>query len=334
MTESRSHYAKTRVLTSPPAVSPVDSDVKRPKWSVMIPVYNCGQYLRSTLESVLKQDPGADKMQIEVIDDCSTDQDVEKIVFLISKGRVKYYRQQQNVGSLQNFYTCIDRSRGELIHLLHADDIVDVGFYKTIEHLFEKQPRIGAAFCRYRYINDNGTFLWNQPEEMRWEGILDNWLERMCERQRIQYVAMVVKRDVYEHLGGFYGAEYGEDWEMWTRIAAHYPVGYTPTILAAYRRHDFSISGRSFLTAKNMQDLQWVMGQVKKYLPKEKEKSISEKSRRFYAHYALRVADGLWKTLRRKDAARAQVRAAWGMQKDFFLLCKIMKLYTRMTLNI
>jgi len=31
---------------------------------------------------------------------------------------------------------------------------------------------------------------------------------------------MVVKREVYEKLGGFYGVEYGEDWEMWVRIAA------------------------------------------------------------------------------------------------------------------
>jgi cellulose synthase/poly-beta-1,6-N-acetylglucosamine synthase-like glycosyltransferase len=42
-------------------------------WSVMVPIYNCPpHYLRETLKSVLRQDPGPAEMQIEVIDNCST----------------------------------------------------------------------------------------------------------------------------------------------------------------------------------------------------------------------------------------------------------------------
>jgi cellulose synthase/poly-beta-1,6-N-acetylglucosamine synthase-like glycosyltransferase len=35
----------------------IPDDVPRPLWSVMIPVYNCANYLRETLASVLIQDP-------------------------------------------------------------------------------------------------------------------------------------------------------------------------------------------------------------------------------------------------------------------------------------
>ena len=56
-----------------PRFDPLPPDVGRPVWSVMIPTYNCARYLRETLASVLAQDPGPDQMQIEVIDDCSTD---------------------------------------------------------------------------------------------------------------------------------------------------------------------------------------------------------------------------------------------------------------------
>ena len=57
---------------SPPSIAPVPEGVHRPKWSVMIPTFNCANYLRQTLESVLAQDPGPEQMQIEVVDDCST----------------------------------------------------------------------------------------------------------------------------------------------------------------------------------------------------------------------------------------------------------------------
>src|SRR5277367_1859957 len=108
-----------RIPGEPPEILPVPDHIKRPLWSVMIPVYNCSQYLTNNILSVLAQDPGAERMQIEVVDDCSTDTDVESLVQEIGKGRVKYFRQHENVGSLRNFETCINRATGRYIHLLH-----------------------------------------------------------------------------------------------------------------------------------------------------------------------------------------------------------------------
>jgi glycosyltransferase involved in cell wall biosynthesis len=323
-----------RLLTEPPVIPSIEDGLPRSLWSVMIPVYNCAHYLRETLRCVLIQAPGESEMQIEVVDDCSTDDDVERLVWEVGRGRIKYYRQDHNVGSLRNFLTCLRRSRGHLIHLLHGDDLVRPGFYKEMQTFFANEKDMGAAYSRFAYVNENGDFLYAHELEREKRGILENWLERISERQRIQYVAMVVKREVYEDLGGFYGVEYGEDWEMWVRIAAKYRVGYVPTILALYRRHHSSITGRSFITGKNMNELTSVINAIRKYIPEEKRDAITYKSRKFYAHYAIRVAMALWVDLRHKQGAIAQLKAAWNMQKDFYLLLKILKLYTRMTLNL
>jgi glycosyltransferase involved in cell wall biosynthesis len=323
-----------RIPHEPPKVNPVANGTIRPQWSVMIPVYNCARYLPEALKSVLMQALSEEEMQIEVVDDCSTDDNVAEIVDRVGKGRVKYFRQTHNVGSLWNFHTCITRANGYFIHLLHGDDRLRNGFYKYFNRFFSRCRDVGAAFCRYAYIDENGKFLYYQKAEMGHEGVLADWLTTLGERQRIQYVSIVVKREVYEALGTFYRVEYGEDWEMWMRIASRYKMGYVPTVLAEYRRHDNSISGKSFLTGRNMQELASVMENIQEYIPVERREHVTKTSKKFYAHYAVKTANALWKKFRHKSGAVAQVREAWRMSRDVKLLYKIIKLYTRITLNI
>lgn len=278
----------------PPVIKPVEDSAPRPLWSVMIPVYNCLHTLEETLNSVLIQAFPVDEMQIEVVDDASTDGDVQQLVEQIGKGRVRYFRQQSNVGSLSNFETCINRAQGKIVHLLHGDDKVRVGYYAKISELFEKYPEAGAAFCRYATIDARSKVLWDHGKEMQEDGILDDWLNRIASQQRLQYCTIAVRREVYERLGGFYGVIYGEDWEMWVRIAAHYPVAYTPEVLAEYRMHNNSISHRAFLDASHVKDMAWVIDRIQKWLPPDKKGVFRREASKRYAAYSLDVANIIW----------------------------------------
>lgn len=300
----------------------------------MIPVYNCAPYLVEALKAVLAQAPAEDQMQIEVVDDCSTDAHVAVLVQQVGGGRVKYFRQEQNVGSLRNFETCINRARGHLIHILHGDDLVKPGYYEHMDRLFDRYPEIGAAFCRYVYIGQSSKPLYYREPEMDHPGILDNWLVRLAQRQRLQFCTVTVKREVYEKLGGFYGVDYGEDWEMWVRIARHYPVAYDPEVLAAYRLHAYSISGQSYATAKNLKDLQWVIRTIQQYLPEKEKEKLFREAMRFYAHYGIKIANDLWYGLHDRQGASTQIREAWSMYRDALLVWKIAKLHVKMALNI
>src|SRR5512143_2035432 len=226
-------------------IAPIGANSARPFWSVMIPTYHCARYLRQTLESVLAQDPGSEAMQVEVVDDYSTLDDPESVVKEIGKGRVTFHRQPQNVGHTKNFETCLTRARGKVIHLLHGDDYVLDGFYQKMQHGFESQTEIGAAFCRQIFMDETGIWKDYSPEEQVTSGILNNWLERLAEEQRIMTPSIVVRREVYERLGGFDSRLIcSEDWEMWVRIASQYPVWYEVEPLAAYRMHSASNTGR------------------------------------------------------------------------------------------
>ena len=159
-------------------ILPVPEGIPRPLWSVMIPTYNCANYLRETLTSVLTQDPGPEVMQIEVVDDHSTKDDPEAVVRELAGDRVSFYRQPQNVGHVKNFNTCLQRSRGKLIHLLHGDDGVRNGFYQKMQKAFDTQPNIGAAFCRHIYMDENGHWKSLSSLEQPDNGVIENWLEK------------------------------------------------------------------------------------------------------------------------------------------------------------
>jgi cellulose synthase/poly-beta-1,6-N-acetylglucosamine synthase-like glycosyltransferase len=269
-----------------PEIPPVPASHARPRWSVMIPTYNCAAYLRQTLESILEQDPGPDAMQIEVVDDWSTD-DPQAVVDELAPSRVGFHRQPENVGAVRNFNTCLLRARGELVHLLHGDDWVRDGFYETMARPFAN-PEIGAAFCRYVAADDSGNWQKIASLEQPIAGILPDWLAQIAEGQRLQTPCMVVRRAVYEAVGGFDARlEYAEDWEMWVRIAARYAVWYEPEPLAVYRVHTSSLSGQMLRTGENVRRLRLAVETNAHALPPDRVEEINRAAYRSTALAAL-----------------------------------------------
>jgi GT2 family glycosyltransferase len=290
-------------------IAPVTAH-SRPRWSVMIPSFNRASYVGATIESVLAQDPGPELMQIEVVDDCSGD-DVEQVVAEVGRGRVDFFRQPENVGSARNFATCLRRARGELVHLLHSDDAVLPDFYETLQRPFDALPELGAAFCRYRVIDAQGNRLQLGDQEQQQPGVLEGWLTKIALGQRLQTPCMVVRRSVYEDLGGFdERLSYCEDWEMWVRIAAHYPVWYEPEPLALYRIHSTSISGASLRTGANVADLRIAIRLHRPLLPPAREREITAAALEETATTALRRGG--------RALGTGDARAFWAQAREAF----------------
>jgi hypothetical protein len=324
----------TRIPPTPPTIPPVATGVDRPLWSVMIPIFNCRGYLGESLRSVLRQAPSVDVMQIAVIDDASTDVDVKQMVQDISGDRVEYFRQPQNVGVLRNFNSCLERARGQFLHLLHADDRVLPGFYAVIGKLLSEYPQAAAAFARQRYIDESGDVLAIPAPEGDAEGLLEGWLERIAIEQRLQYVAIAVRRRVYEELGGFFGVTYGEDWEMWVRIASKYPIAYTPEPLADYRIHQRSITHANLRSGQNIIDNAWVRRTIQTYIPDACKKRVWKESAIACAYDGLEIANRLWREEGNKQAAQRQIMEATRLHAHPAICFEILKLYARMSLNM
>lgn len=322
-----------RTPQNPPSIKPVEVDSERPLWSVMIPSYNCSKYLKATIESVLVQVGDRDDTQITVVDDFSTDDDIEALVTNIGKGRVSLFKQTQNVGSLRNFETCINISKGKLIHILHGDDMVKPGFYQEVEKLFNDFPTIGAAFTGILAIDQNNTVIDEFKKPRDTPGIVEDLLFKIAQRQFLQTCGVVVKRSVYEELGGFYLVHYGEDWEMWARIASKFQVASSPKNLALYRVHNNNISTRYIATGQNIRDIKTVINTIQHYLPAEKRKELKRIASRNFALYFSGASHGIYRNSKARDIALKQAKHAMLLHLSPRTVKSFIKLYIKTIFN-
>ena len=216
-----------------------------PRWSVMIPVYKPDDLLRETLlAAIAARDACGESMQLEIVDDASPDCDVVALLASWGIGGVPVFRRTVNGGLGRCWNTCIARAQGELVHILHQDDLVEPHFYARMSATARAFPEAGMLFCRTRFEEGKATSRVDVPEQSA-PGPIPGWLEKICSAQRLQCPSAVVRRAVYAALGGFDETlRYVIDWEMWIRIAAYRAVAYVPEVLAVYRIHANTQSSR------------------------------------------------------------------------------------------
>lgn len=242
------------MVAAPERIAPVAPGIHRPFWSVMIPTYNCAQYLVKTLESVLAQDPGPEQMQIEVVDDVSTKDDPEVVVKDIGKGRVQFYRQPKNIGPTPNFNSCLQRSRGHWVHVLHGDDYVLPGFYSKLAEMIQGHSEIALACSRVFFVDENAAIEGMSPRL----GLLEKPtrdVTYMFIRNHLQFAGVALKRGFVEEHGGFHPSlVHTADWEMWIRCISMGTGMIVNEPLAAYRFFSANHTSQLMRTAENLKD--------------------------------------------------------------------------------
>lgn len=301
----------------------------RPEWSVMIPAYEGGSYLEKTLKSVLIQDPGFEAMQIEVVDDCSQRENLKEIVDRVGKGRVAYYRHPKNMGAIATFNMCLERSKGWWVHILHGDDTVLPGFYLRFYEATKRQD-VGAAFCQHAFIDEDDHWQRISRLERKRAGALDRqWVEDQMVWNFVQAPSIVVRRSVYEEIGGYDTRLFHTaDWDMWKRIAVRYTIWYEPTILACYRVRAGSDTSKLMRSGRNIEDRRRAISLMEERLPGDSSRRLSNRARRQCALAGIWAANNM---LERKDyrAAMAQAREALKTSRALIVFREIAWLLLR-----
>ena len=234
----------------------------RPRWSVVIPVHNCADYLAQALPEVVAQLAARDDAEILVVDDASQDGPAG-VVDRLGRGRVQYRPNPGHLGAVATFNRCLDLATGELVHLLHGDDMVLPDFYASVEQAFADHPAAVAAVCRVQDVDAENVPTYVTRSYRNGTGVWTDALEAFAVSNRVRAPGIVVRRAAYEQVGGYRtDLPHAADWEMWTRLAAHGPIVFVDRVLACYRRHAGSDTSARARTGANIRERVTAIGVI------------------------------------------------------------------------
>ncbi len=260
-----------------------------PLISVVIPLYNGVAYVRRSIPSVLGQTYS--DFELIVVDDGSTD-DGPEVVRTFTDARVRLIR-QENAGVSAARNRGVAEAQGTYVAFLDADDEWEPQFLDAIAHLSVAYPTAGIWATGYRRIFPTGPSVEFTLAESRSRTTLqiDDYFRRLPGGSIVHASAVAIPVSVFRKLGGFReDCHWGEDQEMWARIALHYPLGYDTRILSRF--HQTGRQQKPRFRSSPTRDPLLTTLQVALSVAPADPPTDREQIRRL-ARYQLRV--GLWK---------------------------------------
>ena len=203
-----------------------------PDITVVVPLYNKAAHIERCMHSILAQ-KDAD-FEIVVVDDGSLDGG-GVLVEALRDPRIALVR-QRNQGRSAARNRGIEAARAELVALLDADDEMGPRHLATLLRLRQRFPRAGLYATGYRKTF-HGNFTVDvsvRPGGRSQPMLIDNYFA-YASRYIVCSSNVALPRAVLREFGGFVLNEtWGEDIDLWGRVALRYPLAYDPQICNTY----------------------------------------------------------------------------------------------------
>jgi len=186
-----------------------------PKFSILIPCYNCAMTLPDTLASCLRQE--FDDFEVVLVDDCSKENIVDIYndflpLFTERRIRLTYHRNEVNSGVSFSRNLAWDQATGEYICFLDSDDVWHASKLQIINHILS-----GATFdCMCHLYTD-------KKEQFSGARRLSDYLPQQLSQLALllknpsQTSCFVLRRSIAERFDT--AMSFCEDYDLWLRIS-------------------------------------------------------------------------------------------------------------------
>jgi glycosyltransferase involved in cell wall biosynthesis len=201
---------------------------KKPKISVLLPVYNAERFLRQSIESILKQ--SFEDYEFLIIDDGSTDASAQ-IIKSYRDPRIRLLQNEKNRKLYGALNRGLDIAQGEYVARMDADDISLPHRLGRQAEFLDKHPDIGVVGTWAKCIDENdrviGTACYpTRSNLLAWQLFYRSPLINTTIMMRYE---LVKKADFYRSFSC------AEDYDLWSRLVEQTRFANMPDFLVHYR---------------------------------------------------------------------------------------------------
>lgn len=208
-----------------------------PLVSVLVPVFNAGEYVMAAVRSILLQ--SYDNFELLLLDDGSTDGTSELVrdaACLDSRVKVSL---RPRLGITPSLNELISQAQGEFIARLDADDIAYPERLRSQVEYLGRKSEVGVVSCWTHQVTEDGASITClcYPDDSQ-------WIHRQLEtgRNPIIHSSVMLRIDVLRNMEGPYRTRYLQDLDLWLRLLPVTKFGIVPELLIASRQHPGSLS--------------------------------------------------------------------------------------------
>lgn len=236
-----------------------------PAVSVLVPCHNEERVIAATLGSLLELDYPADKLEIVVINDGSTDRTAE-IAGSFADPRVRVIDVLPDLaarGKASALNFGLRCARHPILAVYDADNTPEAGAIRPLVEELARDPSLGAAIGFYRAVNRRRNLL---TRFLNIEGISFQWILQAGRWMLLRLTTLpgtnyVIRRSLVESLGGWDEMALTEDAELTLRIyRAGFRVKFVPssvtweqepqTLRVWFRQRNRWVRGHNYLLRK------------------------------------------------------------------------------------
>ena len=203
--------------------------------SVIMPTYNCERFIRESIDSVLAQT--YINWELLIVDDCSTDE-TESVVRSFSDPRIRYMRNEQNMGAALTRNRALKEAKGRYIAFLDSDDL---WLPEKLERQIDFMQAHHYAFTYHNYIEIDehsapiGILVSGKKQVNRFDMMSCCWPGCLSVVYDAQVVGLIQIPDIKKN----------NDSAMWLLAVKKADCYLLPESLAQYRRRTGSITPTS-----------------------------------------------------------------------------------------
>jgi glycosyltransferase involved in cell wall biosynthesis len=203
-----------------------------PKVSVIVPAYDRARFVGEAVRSVLAQ--SLPDFELIVVDDGSDD-DTPAVIEAVRDPRIRFFRNERNVGIPAAHNFALPQARGEYVAFLDSDDVMVARRLEWQVAYLDSQPHVTAVGGTCRHMDESGR-PYGRP--IRYAARPEHVAVLLLFRIEVWKGSVTGRTAALRQYGFDTRVPLADDYDLWVRMsAAGERLANLPQVVGYYRRH-------------------------------------------------------------------------------------------------